>query len=95
MVRDLNYNESVAKTSNTQDVVYGENYGSTYPRIKELLWPLRMVLGVVFTKAVCTVWTCIGSVDCLRLRTVCGKEHMATNKPGLPPGVSPRSHPTD
>jgi putative transposase len=40
-------------------------------------------------------WTCIGSVDCLRLRsvTVCGKENIATNKPGLPTGVSPRSYP--
>ena len=38
-------------------------------------------------------WTCIGSVDCLRLRTVRGKESIATNKPGLPPGVSPRSYP--
>jgi hypothetical protein len=38
-------------------------------------------------------WTCIGSVDCSRLRTVRGKESIATNKPGLPPGVSPRSYP--
>ena len=38
-------------------------------------------------------WTCIGSVDCLRLRTVRGKESIATNKPGLPTGVSPRSYP--
>ena len=38
-------------------------------------------------------WTCVGSVDCSRLRTVRGKESSATNKPGLPPGVSPRSYP--
>jgi ketosteroid isomerase-like protein len=38
-------------------------------------------------------WTCVGSVDCLRLRTVRGKESIATNKPGLPTGVSPRSYP--
>ena len=40
-------------------------------------------------------WTCIGSVDCFRLRTVtvCGRENIATNKPGLPTGVSPRSYP--
>ena len=30
-------------------------------------------------------WTCIGSVDCLRLRTVRGKESSATNKHGLYP----------
>ena len=39
------------------------------------------------------VWTCVGSVDCLRLRTVRGKENIATNKPHLPTGVSPRSYP--
>jgi hypothetical protein len=38
-------------------------------------------------------WTCVGSVDCLRLRTVRGKENIATNKPDLPTGVSPRSYP--
>jgi hypothetical protein len=38
-------------------------------------------------------WTCIGSVDCFRLRTVRGKESSATNKPDLSPGVSPRSYP--
>ncbi len=38
-------------------------------------------------------WTCIGFVDCLRLRTVRGKETNATNKPDLPSGVSPRSYP--
>ena len=38
-------------------------------------------------------WTCIGSVDCLRLRTVRGKEKIATNEPDLPAGVSPRSYP--
>jgi len=38
-------------------------------------------------------WTCIGSVDCLRLRTVRGKESSAENQPDLPAGVSPRSHP--
>jgi 3'-phosphoadenosine 5'-phosphosulfate sulfotransferase (PAPS reductase)/FAD synthetase len=38
-------------------------------------------------------WTCVGSVDCFRLRTVRGKESVATNEPGLPTGVSPRSHP--
>ena len=43
--------------------------------------------------ALATFWTCIGSVDCLRLRTVRGKESIATNKPGLPTGVSPRSYP--
>ena len=32
-------------------------------------------------------------MDCSRLRTVCGKESIATNKPGLPSGVSPRSYP--
>jgi hypothetical protein len=40
-----------------------------------------------------TIWTCIGSVDCLRLRTVRGKESIATNKPGLPTRISPRSYP--
>ena len=38
-------------------------------------------------------WTCVGSVDCLRLGTVRGKESSATNEPGLPSGVSPRSYP--
>src|SRR5215213_5109725 len=38
-------------------------------------------------------WTCVGSVDCFRLRTVRGKESSATNKPHLPTGVSPRSYP--
>src|SRR5215212_439803 len=38
-------------------------------------------------------WTCVGFVDCFRLRTVRGKESIATNKPDLPIGVSPRSHP--
>jgi transposase len=38
-------------------------------------------------------WTCAGSVDCFRLRTVRGKGNVATNEPGLPTGVSPRSHP--
>ena len=38
-------------------------------------------------------WTCVGSVDCLRLRTVRGKESIATNKPCLPTGISPRSYP--
>jgi hypothetical protein len=38
-------------------------------------------------------WTCVGSVDCLRLRTVRGKENIATNEPDLPTGVSPRSCP--
>jgi hypothetical protein len=38
-------------------------------------------------------WTCVGSVDCLRLRTVRGKENIATNKLVLPTGVSPRSYP--
>jgi len=33
-------------------------------------------------------WTCIGSVDCLRLKTVRGKESIATNKPGLPTGLA-------
>jgi hypothetical protein len=40
-----------------------------------------------------TNWTCVGSVDCLRVRTVRGKESSATNKPGIPTGVSPRSYP--
>src|SRR5215204_703593 len=40
-----------------------------------------------------TPWTCVGSVDCLRLRTVPGKESIATNKPCLPTGISPRSYP--
>jgi hypothetical protein len=39
-----------------------------------------------------SIWTCIGSVDCFRLRTVRGKESSATNKPHLPAGVSPRSY---
>ena len=39
-------------------------------------------------------WTCIGSVDCLRLRTVRGKESSAENEPDLPAGVSPRSYPS-
>jgi transposase len=30
-------------------------------------------------------------VDCFRLRTVRGKENIATNKPDLPSGVSPRA----
>jgi hypothetical protein len=38
-------------------------------------------------------WTCVGSVDCLRLRTVRGKESSAENQPDLPAGVSPRSYP--
>src|SRR5215216_1934694 len=38
-------------------------------------------------------WTCVGSVDCFRLRTVRGKESSATNEPDLPTGVSPRSYP--
>src|SRR5215213_5847459 len=40
-----------------------------------------------------TYWTCVGSVDCFRLRTVRGKESSATNEPDLPTGVSPRSYP--
>jgi hypothetical protein len=32
-------------------------------------------------------------VDCFRLRTVRGEENIATNKPHLPTGVSPRSYP--
>jgi hypothetical protein len=40
------------------------------------------------------IWTCVGSVDCFRLRTVSGKEKIATNKPGVPTGVSPRIYPT-
>src|SRR5215211_3268132 len=40
-----------------------------------------------------TTWTCVGSVDRFRLRTVRGKESIATNKPDLPTGVSPRSYP--
>ena len=39
------------------------------------------------------MWTCVGSVDCFRLRTVRGKESIATNKPDLPTGVSTRSYP--
>ena len=39
------------------------------------------------------LWTCVGSVDCFRLRTVRGKESSATNKPHLPTAVSPRSYP--
>ena len=39
------------------------------------------------------LWARVGSVDCLRLRAVRGKENIATNKPGLPTGVSPRSYP--
>ena len=38
-------------------------------------------------------WTCVGSVDCFRLRTVRGKESSTTNKLGLPTAVSPRSYP--
>src|SRR5215207_7211022 len=38
-------------------------------------------------------WTCVGSVDCFRLRTVRGEENIATNEPDLPAGVSPRSYP--
>ena len=38
-------------------------------------------------------WTCVGPVDCLRLRTVRAKESSATNKPGIPAGVSSRSYP--
>jgi hypothetical protein len=38
-------------------------------------------------------WTCVGSVDCFKLRTVRGKESSATNEPDLPTGVSPRSYP--
>ena len=38
-------------------------------------------------------WTCVGFVDCFRLRTVRGKENSAENQPDLPTGVSPRSHP--
>ena len=38
-------------------------------------------------------WTCVGSVDCFRLRTVGGEENIATNEPDLPAGVSPRSYP--
>ena len=39
------------------------------------------------------LWTCVGSVDCFRLRTVRGKESSATNKPDLSTPVSPRSYP--
>ena len=40
-------------------------------------------------------WNYLGSVDCLRLRsvTVRGKESGATNKPGLSTGVPTRSYP--
>src|SRR5215212_3048062 len=38
-------------------------------------------------------WNCVGSVDCFRLRTVRGKESIATNKAGIPTGVSSRSYP--
>jgi hypothetical protein len=38
-------------------------------------------------------WTCVGSVDCFRLRTVRGKESSATNEPDLSTRVSPRSYP--
>ena len=31
------------------------------------------------------LWTCVGSVNCLRLRTVRGNESCATNKPTYPP----------
>jgi hypothetical protein len=51
---------------------------------------VRSVGGVIFFYA---LWTCVGSVDCLRLRTVPGKGSSATNKPGLPARVSPRSCP--
>jgi hypothetical protein len=37
-------------------------------------------------------WTCVGSMDYLRRRTVGGEESIATNKSGLPIGVSPRSY---
>src|SRR5918997_5352893 len=40
-------------------------------------------------------WTCVGFVDCFRLRTMGGKESIATNKPDLPTGVSPRNPDTD
>jgi hypothetical protein len=38
-------------------------------------------------------WTCLGSVDCFRLKTVHGKESNATNEPGIPTRVSPRGYP--
>jgi NTP pyrophosphatase (non-canonical NTP hydrolase) len=38
-------------------------------------------------------WTCVGSLDCFRLRAVRGDESIATNKPYLPTGVSPRTYP--
>ena len=50
MVRDLNYNEAVAKTSNTQDVVYEQNCRSTHSRVKELMWPARPVLYAIFIR---------------------------------------------
>jgi hypothetical protein len=52
--------------------------------VEQVVYQLRLALPK---------WTCVGSVDCLRLRTVRGKENIATNKPDLPTGVSPRSYP--
>ena len=51
----------------------------------------RMIEGREFDVSELGMWTCVGSVDCFRLRTVTvrGKEISATNKPSLPTGVSP------
>jgi hypothetical protein len=54
----------------------------------------RVVVGEEKVVSASSVkWTCVGSVDCLRLRTVRGEENIATNEPDLPTGISPRSYP--
>jgi predicted NACHT family NTPase len=52
-----------------------------------------MLLSLIALVQYIRRWTCVGSVDCLRLRTVRGKENIATNEPDLPTGISPRSYP--
>jgi hypothetical protein len=51
------------------------------------------VLSEVHEYVVVPEWTCVGSVDCFRLRTVRGKDNIATNEPDFSAGVSLRSYP--
>ena len=71
----------------------GEYSVSTGSAIHDV-FACRVVVGEEKVVSASSVkWTCVGAVDCLRLRTVRGKENIATNEPDLPTGISPRSYP--